>query len=285
MVKVEKVYANDFERIYPLLCEFEGNPRGKDQWKRLFTRHWDCEEDLCGYALMEGNEIVGFLGLIFSERLIDAKKQKFCNISIWMVRSEFRNKSLNLIYPLIKQNEYVLTNFTGSKDVYAIFKGLGFKDYASHVLIVPPLPYFNPLAPKISLEWDRETIVKELKAEALKVFQDHSHFQCIHLLLRTESGNCYLILKKTKKKRLLFAQIHYISDGGVFGRFIGRDSFTICRKLKVAGLLIDDKFDKISIGPCLRVRWPQPRTYKSDGIPREKIDSLYSELMIFDDES
>ncbi len=46
-------------------------------WRYLFEYRWDREEDYCGYGLFDGQKVTGFIGLIFSKRVIDQQEERF----------------------------------------------------------------------------------------------------------------------------------------------------------------------------------------------------------------
>lgn len=101
-VKIAKARIADFERVYPLLQDFGISRITKDHWRRLFTRNWDSPEDYCGYLLDQDGEVKGFLGLLFSERTINGRLEKFCNMTSWMVKQESRGHSLQLFLEALK---------------------------------------------------------------------------------------------------------------------------------------------------------------------------------------
>ena len=86
--------------------------------------------------------------------------------------------------------------------------------------------------------------MKNLNAGELKIFNDHLKFNCVHLLIKGGKGHCYVIMRKTKKKGLPVAQLHYISDSDIFLEEIGRVNFMICSRLKIFGMLIYEAYFK-----------------------------------------
>ena len=138
MALVRKAVAEDFEGIYPLLVKFN-NPRlSKDDWRSLFFDNWHSNEGYFGYVLEEGEHIVGFLGLMFSSRMLNDKEEKFCNITSWIVEKKFRSQSLLLLLPVLKLQSYTLTICTASKETYAVARKLGFQDLESSMRIIFP---------------------------------------------------------------------------------------------------------------------------------------------------
>ena len=142
MPKVSKVSIQHFDIIFPLLNSFD-NSHSKEQWKHIFQQPFNNGEDNCGYALFDDEKVVGFLGYIYSEKLIGNKLNKFCNLTTWVVDEEYRNNSLQLIYPILKMKDYCITNYIPAKNVYDVSKKLGFKDLDVFENII--LPVINPI--------------------------------------------------------------------------------------------------------------------------------------------
>ena len=99
-MKIEKAVTGDFHQVCPLLQEFNNPKISKEQWKNLFSDYWNFQGSHCGYKLMDGSNIVGFVAYIFSRKRINGKWEKFCNLSSWIVKKEYRSSSIDLLYPL-----------------------------------------------------------------------------------------------------------------------------------------------------------------------------------------
>src|SRR3990167_6293028 len=98
-ISVRKTLAGDFEKIYPLLLEFN-SPFMREDWQRIFHYRWDGAQDHIGYHIENGNEIIGFMGLIFSCRMKNGKRYTFCNITSLIVKPEYRSTTVLLLRKL-----------------------------------------------------------------------------------------------------------------------------------------------------------------------------------------
>ena len=76
MISPEKVYPNQFNQVYPLLELFNNQQLTKKDWGELFKTKWTGSPDHCGYALIDGGRAVGFIGTLFSKRIISGKESK-----------------------------------------------------------------------------------------------------------------------------------------------------------------------------------------------------------------
>ncbi len=281
MTVLKKATADDFEKTYPLLLEFNNHKLKKEDWCRLFVNHWGSQEARFGYLLIDDNKAVGFLGLIFANRLINNATHKFCNITSGIVKKTYRNESLKLFLPMLELKGYTITDFTPSKEVYLILKKLGFKDLETHINIILPLPSLVRSSENCLIEFDKNAIRGDLSQGDLNIFHDHLKFKTIHMLIRSSNENCYVVLNKTRKKFFPFAQIHYISNLELFLKYIACIRLKICSRLGVCGLLISQRYLKnCKPSGLIRIRRSQPTLFKSDLLEKDDVDTLYSEQFL-----
>lgn len=287
MILVKKAVAEDFEEIYPLLLELGGTRITKEQWKQLFVDHCGSGERYFGYALADEGKLVGFLGLIFSKRLINGEEHKFCNMTSWILKKEYRGKGLGLALLLetVKLKDYTITDLTATNATVPMLKKQGFRELETNYKIILPVPTIKVFLNRCSIESDHSVIENLLTGENRKIFRDHLKFSLIHILIKTEFGNCYLILKKARRHKLILAQVHYLSDLDVFLKCLPCAVIKICFLMKVVGLLVEERFlrgHKVKNSFISRLPYPSKlfRPYRLDKI--DITDNLYTEFMILD---
>ena len=88
MVTIQKIDVSMFSEVYDLLLDFRNKHLTVEDWKNIFDYKWDQEKKYCGYGLFDGKKLVGCIVLIFSQRLIDNKIERFCNVTGWIVRKK-----------------------------------------------------------------------------------------------------------------------------------------------------------------------------------------------------
>lgn len=282
MFTIEKATTNDFERIYPQLRQSFGDSLSRDEWRKIFVYRWRSDEGFCGYMLLKDGEVKGFLSLLFSNRILDKQHERFCNLSSWCVSEDSRGQSLALMLEALKLKGYTFTNFTPSTTVAAILSKLGFTEFAVDHQVVFPLPDLHK-QPQCHCEFDPRKIRSLLNQRHAEIFDDHQGFNCRHLLLQSNNDYCYVIVKKTWRKRIPFAKIHFLSDPEIFVRCIERAGVRISLRLGVAGVMVDERYLK---GRKLSrsVSYPHQRKayFKSslDSLDSNQIDTLYSEMVV-----
>lgn len=281
---VRRAFAEDFKKIYPLLIQFnKKNPRPlKRDWQELFKKHWDSPENYYGYILVEGEEIVGFLGLIFSRRLINGKSYNFCDMGNWIVYDKYREQSLSLLLPVLKLKDYTITVQTAEERVNLILKRFGFKELGTRVKIILPLPKIYHKNKNFAIEFNKKVIPDFLSDNEKGIFQDHLSCKGIHLVLRDANQNCYVVLNKTVKKRFFpFARIHYIGNREIFLNCIEKKALLICLKLGVLGFIVDERYiNNAPIKGSISMKLKNPSLFKSNLLDKNSVDSLYSEWLV-----
>lgn len=284
MPVIKKALAGDFESIYPLLRELNDTTLTKEDWRQLFVNHCGGEENYFGYALFEGGRAIGFLGLIFSHRLVGGSMRKFCNMTSWIITKEFQRRGLGrmLLLETIKLNDHTIVDLTATKDTVKMLKENGFKELEDSAELVLPVPSINILHDGCSAELAGSVIKKYLSGDDLKIYNDHLKFNCIHFMIRSVDGNCYVVATETKRKGLPFAHVHYIGDIDVFSKHIRHVIMRLCVSLRVLGFFIDERFLKgKKIRYAIRRRLPPSKFFRSDSLDREHIaDNLYTELIV-----
>ena len=282
MTVVRKAISEDFHAIYPLFAEFNNPNLTRNDWQQLFNNCFESDEGFCGYLMEHNGDIVGYIGMLFSKRIIGGIEKKFCNLTGWIVKKEFRSKSLLLLFPALKMTDHVLTDFSPSREAQTILKKIGFNELESIVHI--SLPVINPF----KLFFNKPALfshTKDIQNELLsferlnKIFNDHLQFKCKHLLIKTNTGLCYIVYTKVRRKKIPMAQLHFISNPQVFTDYIDAIKFFLIRTHGIFIILIDSRFITKRPSFSIEFKLPIPRMFKSKSLSTREVDGLYSEFI------
>lgn len=141
-VRVRPAHEGDVDAIIPLLRIGFGPHWPSETWRRgLFEYPGVKSQPNLGFVLESGDQLVGFLGGIYSERLVGERLERFCNLSAWYTIPQFRKFSLKLLTAMVAQQGYTFTNFTPSEQVARVMKACGFRPLESHKLLCGPWLY------------------------------------------------------------------------------------------------------------------------------------------------
>jgi hypothetical protein len=282
MIKVDKVDCANFEAIRDILADIWG-PNGEEKGRKVFGYGWDRDESHCGLILVDGERTVGFLGMIFSRRRIDDRVEKFCNLTSWYVHKDYRSRAISMILPLHAMKDYTITDLTPAKNVYRVQNKLGFKDLDPKGRLLMPFGrrLVQPKYAADRMSHDAAVIAQHLKGQDLRIFKDHQPYPCSHFLLIDDDRYCYVIYTNSKRNRIPYAHLHYISDSSLFERAHRDIRRSILAEARAFFLLIDSRLvrkRKLPISFCLPYR--APKQFISPTLKPEQIDNLYSELVV-----
>jgi len=312
MITIKKVFSEDFQSVLELLDLFGNKDIDRNQWQRLCNPV--CRKlanDFHGFALVDDGKFVGFIAGIQSQREINGKTHKFCNISSWIVHQNYRNekKGLLLFKALMELedfNFFVLSPVRHTLDYYT--KLYGFKENTSKWNTVLALPSIRNIAFKSTVLINTTEIPNHLNTLDSDIYKDHQFPNVFHVLYLYKGEWIYSIIKPTlyssyvlnssfiikyftkawfkifKKdfftSNILLGLVHYTNKPKYFSESLGYFRNTICKQIGVKGLSINDKYllDKpiFSIKNTLNYSG----LFKSNNLCQEDFDTLYSELIL-----
>ena len=168
-----------------------------------------------GYILKNENEIVGFLGTMFSQRIINKKKYEYCNLHTWIVNKSDRLNSYLLLLPLIEKNCFMMA-FTAIKSLVGLFQKFDFKTLQMKYRVIFLINFSNFFKKNLlKVENRNDQIKKGLTDEEWKIYQDHSDSSFIKFIIseeRDSSNSSLIICTKVKKKFFKVLNIFYVSN-------------------------------------------------------------------------
>jgi hypothetical protein len=180
------------------------------------------KENPIGYILCKNeNQVVGFLGTIFSKRKIKSSLIDHCYLHSWIVDKDYRTQSFRLIAPILDKKLFVST-YSPIKTLEGLYKKLGFseKTFYTKIILTFPLRLLGRSKAKIT---DDQSIIKDvLLDDNKKIYTDHLSLKNNMILVYFDNNvkdNIFIIVKKKYKKLLLpVLEIIYVSNLDKFRR-------------------------------------------------------------------
>jgi len=253
------------------------------RWQPIFDYRWQRDESHCGLVLKDGDQIVGFLGMVFSRRRINGKTEKFCNLTNWFVQERYRNRAISLLLPLFAMRDYTITDLSPSRTVYRIQQKLGFKDLDARGRILLPVGrrLFEPDPPHPRITHEPSQVREKLEGEHLRIFNDHVDYPCCHLLAADRERYCYLIYTRQKNRRMTYAHVHFISEPDFFALAYRDIRASILAESKAQFIMIESRLVRgLSLPLSFSLSFRAPKQYLSPRLQPEQIDNLYSEIIL-----
>ena len=284
------------EEMIPLIKAFLANREGfrdANGWEGLFNYSWKLQGYPYGYAILDQERVVGFLGTIFSERVLDGAKRICCNTTSWFVEEEYRAQmvALRLFAPILKMKDLFITNLSPTDRATEICDRMGYQRLDDEQIAVPVIPEIASLLRngrrRLLVSFERSEIQRHLNPEERRILEDHCNLACKHFLIKElrTGEHCYGIATAMPlgRFRILKGQwlnLCYLSNSELFARnfsFIKNDLLREGRFFLVRydSRLLSRKLSRMAL------RRKKMRQYKSKELPSQTIDNIYSELVTF----
>ncbi|WP_437924062.1 hypothetical protein WMF37_34165 [Sorangium sp. So ce291] len=239
---VRKAERRDLYPVYELLRSSTLNSSWVplDVRRRMFEPVWGGKEEYFGYVLEDG-PVVGFLGLLFTEREVRGKPHRFCELHSWYVRDEYRNESIKLLLPALSMKNVTLLNYTPTKPVYEISVKFGFQDLEKKLLLVYPVPTPGALRMPATLLSERHEVSASLEGADRVIFNDHAHLDCMHFVLKGRAGEtCYFLMKRMQRRWFEpFGRVLYVGDRRLFLEALPYLRVYLCLRYGLQCLVLD----------------------------------------------
>ena len=230
--------------------------------------------------LVADGDVVGVNLAFYSERTIDGRTERFCNVGAWCVLPAHRLHALKPLKALLAQEGYHFTDLSPSGSVVAVNERLGFRFVETDTLLLPNLPW--PTRPRgCTISSDPAAIEVALTGRDLQIYRDHAGASAARHLVLTRGGeSCYVVFRKDRRKGLpVFASLLYVSDPELL--YALRRPLARHLLLRHGALATLAEERALAGVPRLsrRLGRHRPKMLRSPSLEPDRIDYLYSELV------
>jgi hypothetical protein len=246
-------------------------------WHRYMIPPGDVEQPNHGYLLRENGRVVGAYLALYSERMIDGRPRRICNLGVWCVADEHRANGLRLVRSLLLQRGYTFTDLTPNQTVVALNTRLGFTSLDTTTALVPNMPW--PVrSRRVRVVDAPNEIDRLLSVRDQTIYRDHAATAVHHVVLAKGDQSCYVMFRRERRKRLrIFASILYVGNPDLF-RDCARHFYRyLLLRHRIVATLSEIRVIGHRPGRAVIVAgWP--KMYLSEDLEPAQIDYLYSEL-------
>ncbi len=246
-------------------------------WCRVMTPPWDVEQPNHGYLLRENGRVVGAYHAFYSERMIDGRLRRICNLGAWCVADDHRAAGLRMLRSLLRQRDYTFTDLSPSGNVPALNARLGFVTLDTATALVPNV-WWPVRSRGVRVVDSPNEIDVLLSGRDQQIYRDHARTAAHHVVLAKGDRSCYVMFRRDRRMHLpLFASILYVGDSDLFRdceRHLYR--YLLLRRgipATLAEVRVIGHRPKWSV---MVTGWP--KMYLSEELESAQIDYLYSEL-------
>lgn len=266
----------------PAVADFlhvELNSRLSPQlWRAALRPGWETRGPNHGFMLSAGDRIVGVQIAFYAERLIEGNVERFCNLSAFCVTKPYRMHGLRLVSAVLAQKGYTFTDLSPSGNVVALNARLNFRHLDTATTLVVNWPWFSR---DLRIADDHDEIRRLLDDVSLAIYRDHVDCAAArHAVVMFAGEPCYIMFRRDRRKSLpLFASILFVSRPDIFQRTIRQFCGYLLLRHSVPATLLEERVVGFRPSGGIKLERPRPRMFRSEIVPPQQIDYLYSELV------
>jgi hypothetical protein len=247
-------------------------------WAKGIRVQWMADAPNHGFMLIEGGEVVGANLAFYSEREVNGRQQRFCNLGALCVVESRRAHAVRLIRAVLQQPGFHFTDLSPSGNVIELNRRLGFRplDTATALQINWPVPPTSSLR----IITNHAEIEETLSGCDLRIFRDHRDSPAArHLLVVNGPDLCYVIGRRDRRKKVpVFVSILYVSNEKLFRRSARHIARHFLVRTGALATLLEARVTGQPPAGSITLRHPRPKMFKSSQLSPLDIDYLYSEL-------
>lgn len=273
---VEPVFPSDFDRVAGLLGQLDPT-RSPDRWRPIFDFGWRRPDEPVGLMVRSGDRVVGYMGTILSEQIVEGRPERFCNVTSWVVADSERGVGALLGLALGRFQGYTITSLTPNRLTVPILTRLGLRVLDEHWTVLCPTWPGRP-AGRCRVVTDQEGSAL-LDPEDARILADHRPY-ARHLVATGEDGACLVVYTLRRRWRLRTARLHYLSNRKAFPGYWPAIRRSLVARHRAWLAEADSRLlSGLHLSGAVRKRMGMPRLFRSALHP-EQVTDLYSEVIL-----
>lgn len=277
-IALSPISASDLRPVGEFLHAHLNSRLTADAWAAAFDQPWQVNEPNHGYLLRDGADIVGAYLAFYSEREIEARTERFCNLAAWCVLDDYRSHGLRLLRALLSQKGYHFTDLSPSGNVVPLNERLKFVRLEAATMLVPNLPW-PPWSGRSRIVSEPREIEGLLRGRDLAIYRDHARAAAArHAVVTRGDETCHVVFRRDSRKRLpIFATILHVSNRALFAETAPHFFRYLLLRHGIPLTFAERRVTGELAVPGVAVA-ARPRMYRSANLRPDQIDYLYSEL-------
>jgi hypothetical protein len=278
MAELRPVVEADIDKVCVFLETNMRRGMTREQYRQLFLYPWLEPKPGLGYVLTENNEIVGFLGAIYSDRTILGRVERFCNLTNWCVLPEFRGESLKLLFAILGKRGQTIVNLSPSAEVEKMLVAMKYQVLDTYKRFSLPLVHTWTLFGRGRIIHQMDRIVAAVDAGERQIIRDHAGCNCTFLLVVDGKQKCLVVSKQRTKQGVRFSEILYASDATLLRAVFEKVKWSLLKAERTWMVAIDERLMGVPLPFTIRYR--RISFFQSKSITGAQIDNLYSETAV-----
>ena len=253
-----------------------------ERWGNILDCRWTPGDDRYGAVVMDGDELCGFLGIVFADRPLGGTNHRTGNITSWYLEKDRRRGGLGQEMLALVTSPPGVTYVATSPNPRSggLLAKVGWD-----VLEERRFLWRRSAAP-LQAQVRRLTSLQdagELDGDSRRLLADHAGLNIDAYVLRGAEGESCLVVtyEKLKGADVAHREVLHVSDRPMFTRLV-RDFANAVLAPANAVLSLDSRFVTEAAAPDEIQRLEIPRSFKPCGIEAHHVDFLYSEVVLLD---
>jgi len=237
-----------------------------------------CAPDL-GRVADDGGRVVGFIGMVYSDRLIAGATERIVNVCAWYLEKPYRSRGVGVELMRSATNDDTMSYhiLTSSSRTLAILDAVGYRVMDSERFFWEARAVARS---EVSVESDTQRIGNRVNDNQRKLLDDHVGLPVRAYLLDSASATSFALFSVVRKddEQQYFDLLHL--DGvGTFADNAQAIANLIATEPR-AILAADCRFFRSDEVDAEKFVIDVPRFYKSVRLKPWQIDDLYSEVQV-----
>jgi hypothetical protein len=279
-VRVSPISDADVDAVAQFLHAHLNRRLSPAAWAGSMRVPWPVDAPNHGFMLVDDDAVVGAYLAFYSERDVDGRPERFCNLGAWCVAETHRGHSVRLLRAMLAQAGYHFTDLSPSGNVVPLNVRLKFRFLETSTALVPNLPW--PSWPgRDVVSADPAVIAANLTGPAARVYADHARAGAArHVVLVRGGRSCYVMFRRDRRRNLpLFATILHVSDPDLFRAMARPFARHLLLRHGVVASLADLRVVAHRPPMSLLLHGHRRKMFRSTRLEPDQIDYLYSELV------
>lgn len=280
MKRLVEITPDLFPRLYTTFLHDDDPFSDEEDWRRVFHYNWQRPEEHTGYALLDGDDVVGMMAMAFKERPVDGRPHRFCNLHTWWVHPDHRGHSAAMLRPLLGLRDHTVTHLTPCDRVRGLLARLGFEPLDQQMKVL--LPLSPARAPGVRIDFGDAIERDALSPLEREILRDHEPYHVDFAHLRTNAGDCLVVYTCVERYRVRYCHIHHFSDAEVFAAHEEALRAAILRRHPVRLVMVDARLVRgMEFSRSFDFWAPAHGCVRTAGaVTPDRVDNLYTDVVM-----
>ncbi len=254
-----------------------------ERWRRIFEYDWGMRKPNYGYVAEVDQRIVGYVGAIHSDRIVDGNRLGITNMCAWYLEKDHRGNGagLRLMAEATSDPERHFTSMTSTSNprTMGVLRAAGFEslddfrwDWQRNAQSTDNIEAISEI----------EEILSRSTEQEQDILQDLLPFGVVPIVFRKGDFETLIVFASTVKgDDQPWLDVLYTRDArsGFLAEF-GQQIANILLPSNDAVLSADRRFCGKAPASGTQITLPAPRFVKSPSLSGSAVDHLYTELQL-----